>query len=196
MGRACGCSARGGAGRGAASRSVGMGAGRAASELRSEEACGATDDSGRFGRYSMGARRVATSATAAEPPVVGRGAAAVAGMSPAADCRSCSITAMRAGVTRSGATKSSPIAPALPIGITPPHTEQRARIPASGTRLGSTRNTELHSPHRTFMAFQHPRWPASRSATRSPERRPGGGPRHTRNPVAFWRSFSSRSPAR
>ena len=70
---------------------------------------------------------------------------------------SASRTATRAGVTRNGAAKSSPMAPFFPIGITPPQTEQRARMPASGTRFGSTRKTVPHSPHRTFMAYPHPR---------------------------------------
>lgn len=51
-----------------------------------------------------------------------------------------------------GDTKSSSIAPCSPIAITPPHTEQRARIPACGIFVGSTRKTEPHSAHVTFIA--------------------------------------------
>ena len=37
------------------------------------------------------------------------------------------------------------------IGITPPHTEQRARIPGPGMRAGSTRKTDWQSGQETFM---------------------------------------------
>jgi hypothetical protein len=49
------------------------------------------------------------------------------------------------------AVKSSSMRPRSPIAITPPHTEHRARTPASGILAGSTRNTELHSGQVTFM---------------------------------------------
>ena len=49
------------------------------------------------------------------------------------------------------AVKSSSMRPRSPMPITPPHTEQRARTPASGIFAGSTRNTELHSGQVTFM---------------------------------------------
>mgnify|MGYP001555770969 CR=1 FL=1 len=49
------------------------------------------------------------------------------------------------------AVKSSSMRPRSPIAITPPHTEQRARTPASGIFAGSTRKTELHSGQVTFM---------------------------------------------
>ena len=48
--------------------------------------------------------------------------------------------------------KSSSIRPDSPMAITPPHTEQRARMPASGTFAGSTRNTVPHSGQPTFIA--------------------------------------------
>lgn len=40
----------------------------------------------------------------------------------------------------------------IPIRITAPQTEHRARIPTGGIFVGSTRNTELHSAHETFTA--------------------------------------------
>ena len=40
-----------------------------------------------------------------------------------------------------------------PTVITPPHTEQRARIPDDGILVGSTRNTDRHSGHETFTDF-------------------------------------------
>jgi hypothetical protein len=49
------------------------------------------------------------------------------------------------------AVKSSSMRPRSPMAITPPHTEQRARTPASGILAGSTRKTELHSGQVTFM---------------------------------------------
>ena len=62
---------------------------------------------------------------------------------------------------------------------TPPHTEQRARTPPSGTRNGSMRNTERHSGQVTFM-----RPPGCRTGRRivHPAARgrppgPGGDPR-------------------
>ena len=59
----------------------------------------------------------------------------------------------RAGVCGAGvdAVKSSSMRPRSPIAITPPHTEHRARTPASGILAGSTRKTELHSGQVTFM---------------------------------------------
>jgi hypothetical protein len=50
------------------------------------------------------------------------------------------------------AEKSSSILPRSPMAMTPPHTEQRARTPASGIFPGSTRNTDPHSGHATFIA--------------------------------------------
>jgi len=49
------------------------------------------------------------------------------------------------------AVKSFSIRPVEPIGITPPHTEQRARTPDTGTLAGSTRKTDPHSGQETFM---------------------------------------------
>ena len=49
------------------------------------------------------------------------------------------------------AVKSSSMRPRSPMPITPPHTEHRARTPASGIFAGSTRKTELHSGQVTFM---------------------------------------------
>jgi hypothetical protein len=50
-----------------------------------------------------------------------------------------------------GVAKSSVQLRALVMGMIPPHTEHRARTPGPGTREGSTRNTEWHSGHETFM---------------------------------------------
>ena len=50
-----------------------------------------------------------------------------------------------------GVAKSSVQLRAAVIGMIPPHTEQRARTPGPGTRAGSTRKTDWHSGHETFM---------------------------------------------
>jgi hypothetical protein len=56
------------------------------------------------------------------------------------------------GAAARGAAKSLPITPDDPMAITPPQTEHRARIPAAGILAGSTRKTELHSEHETFIS--------------------------------------------
>ncbi|HEU6452739.1 MAG TPA: hypothetical protein VFT57_15070 [Gemmatimonadaceae bacterium] len=53
---------------------------------------------------------------------------------------------------RAASPKSSSMRPDSPIAITPPHTEQRARIPATGIFAGSTRKMVPHSGHPTFIA--------------------------------------------
>ena len=50
-----------------------------------------------------------------------------------------------------GVAKSSVQLRVAVIGMMPPHTEHRARTPGPGTRAGSTRNTDWHSGHETFM---------------------------------------------
>jgi hypothetical protein len=70
------------------------------------------------------------------------------------------------------AVKSSSIRPRSPMAITPPHTEQRARTPASGIFAGSTRNTELHSGQVTFM-----RWRSRESCSLHRSETPTGEPR-------------------
>jgi hypothetical protein len=50
-----------------------------------------------------------------------------------------------------GVAKSSVQLREAVIGMIPPQTEQRARTPGPGTRAGSTRNTDWHSGHETFM---------------------------------------------
>jgi hypothetical protein len=70
------------------------------------------------------------------------------------------------------AVKSSSMRPRSPIAITPPHTEQRARTPASGIFAGSTRNTELHSGQVTFM-----RWRSRESVSLQRSETPTGEPR-------------------
>ncbi|HYB41746.1 MAG TPA: hypothetical protein VEL75_08260 [Candidatus Methylomirabilis sp.] len=52
--------------------------------------------------------------------------------------------------------KSSSIAPRSPIAITPPQTEQRARMPLIGTLAGSTRKIDPHSGQVTFMRADSP----------------------------------------
>ena len=70
------------------------------------------------------------------------------------------------------AVKSSSMRPRSPIAITPPHTEHRARTPASGILAGSTRNTELHSGQVTFM-----RWDSRVSCSDHRSETPTGEPR-------------------
>jgi len=53
-------------------------------------------------------------------------------------------------------------APSDEMGMTPPQTEHRARTPVTGTRAGSTRNTERHSGQTMFTGS--PRRPPTRSA--------------------------------
>ena len=50
-----------------------------------------------------------------------------------------------------GVAKSSVQLRAAVMGMMPPQTEHRARIPGPGTRAGSTRNTDWHSGQETFM---------------------------------------------
>ncbi|HEV7706354.1 MAG TPA: hypothetical protein VGO46_18805 [Gemmatimonadaceae bacterium] len=70
------------------------------------------------------------------------------------------------------AVKSSSMRPRSPIAITPPHTEHRARTPASGILAGSTRKTELHSGQVTFM-----RWRSRESCSVHRSETPTGEPR-------------------
>lgn len=72
-----------------------------------------------------------------------------------------SIIARRAAASEAGlATPPGSVAPtgcgAIPMCITAPQTEQRARTPSAGTFAGSTRNTDWHSPHETFTAPPSP----------------------------------------
>lgn len=65
------------------------------------------------------------------------------------------LTAGRGDAVRLAAScavaKSSVQLRAAVMGMIPPHTEQRARTPGPGTRAGSTRKTDWHSGHETFM---------------------------------------------
>jgi hypothetical protein len=45
---------------------------------------------------------------------------------------------------------ADPLAASMAMKITPPQTEHRARTPPAGTRAGSTRKTDRHSPQATF----------------------------------------------
>ena len=78
--------------------------------------------------------------------------------------------------------------------ITPPHTEHRARTPASGILAGSTRKTELHSGQVTFTTDLRPERPAAirRFASRRRAGYPCGG--RSSRPIlgASLRSSSSR----
>jgi hypothetical protein len=78
------------------------------------------------------------------------------------------------------AVKSSSMRPRSPIAITPPHTEHRARTPASGIFAGSTRKTELHSGQVTFMRRDsRERFSLHRSETPTGEPRIGSCRRST-----------------
>jgi hypothetical protein len=76
------------------------------------------------------------SAIAADPPEIGRAAARGDVVRLAASC---------------GVAKSSVQLRVAVMGMMPPQTEHRARMPGPGTRDGSTRNTDWHSGHDTFM---------------------------------------------
>ena len=91
--------------------------------------------------------------------VVARGSAAgVTGLGATMDCdaRACGVAGALGATTASrradarGLPKSSWMDAPAAIVITPPHTEQRARIDDDGTLLGSTRKTERHSGQETF----------------------------------------------
>ena len=56
----------------------------------------------------------------------------------------------------------APLPPSIAMRITPPQTEQRARTPPAGTRAGSTRKTDRHSPQAMFTG--PPRFPLHRHA--------------------------------
>jgi hypothetical protein len=80
------------------------------------------------------------------------------GGSGAGDAALCADRVALCAATGCGAAKSSSIRPRSPIAITPPHTEQRARTPASGIFAGSTRKMDPHSGQTTFIArFSFPR---------------------------------------
>lgn len=99
--------------------------------------CGGCPSASRIGaRAGSGATGGRSTATAA-PPAPGRALArAIAAVRLAASC---------------GVAKSSVQLRAAEMGMMPPHTEQRARTSGPGTRAGSTRNTDWHSGHETFM---------------------------------------------
>ena len=144
---AAGAGARGGEGGGGASGGAGdAGCGTRACAGRS----GAGGDAGATGATTGGAclgTAAGVGANVRNTAGVGCAAAvAVAGVMAAC--------ALDMGVTMGSGTdavKSLSMPPVEPIGITPPHTEQRARTPETGTLAGSTRKTDPHSGQETFM---------------------------------------------
>lgn len=85
--------------------------------------------------------------------------------------------------------KSFSIAPPLPIVITPPHTLHRARTPAVGIFVGSTRKTDRHSGQETFTSPL--RSPAGRAVAILPRRPDHAGDRRRRRSLEeSWRSSS------
>lgn len=91
--------------------------------------------------------------------------------------------------TDSSSKGGAALTPSAETSITPPQTEQRARVPVFGTLVGSTRNTDRHSGQTTFTRpLQH--WLA-----RSGARPAGVRPRHPAvgRPCRPTRSASSRS---
>jgi hypothetical protein len=95
---------------------------------------------GRSGVYDAGAASasdsiMARSAASQPRPALAIGAAAVP------------VEGAAEGVTVEGT-----VAASMPMRMTAPQTEQRARTPPGGTFAGSTRKIELHSAHETFTA--------------------------------------------
>ena len=101
------------------------------------------------------------------------------------------------GVTRAltvGVAKSARASVPAAITITPPHTEHRARTLAAGILAGSTRKTERHSEHVTFMEHHLPERPSwvRKCASHPPAGcRCGGRPNRPTRP-ASWRNSSFR----
>jgi hypothetical protein len=79
----------------------------------------------------------------------GGGASGAASASDSIIARSAASQPPRAGIA---ATVAADTGASMPIRITAPQTEQRARTPPGGTFEGSTRKIELHSAHETFTA--------------------------------------------
>ena len=76
--------------------------------------------------------------------------------------------------------------------MTPPHTEQRARTLEPGSLAGSTRNTDRHSGHVTFIEYLRHGWRSSAPicATHQPVGCLCGDPLNTRIPRVSSRSSS------
>jgi hypothetical protein len=93
---------------------------------------------------------------------------------------------------------SSSIELPTPTVMTPPHTEQRARMPAAGTLAGSTRNTDLHSGQETFTSppSQSPIHDSHRQLSARPWGHPSADRWRTPNPEGSSRNSSSPSPGR
>jgi hypothetical protein len=154
MGAAVGCAGGATGARGGVSRD---GAGTAA------RSCGGVTADGRDGMLEPADVRGADGAAGAavpppcdaKPACIGCGGVGIEtggrGDSGAATDGRCRAGVCEDCVAGDDAVKSSSMRPRSPMAITPPHTEQRARTPASGILAGSTRKTELHSGQVTFM---------------------------------------------
>ena len=188
--------------------------------------CGSGDDGGRApGGAGMGGRLgsvvgrgagartgapglpLATGALGCADGAAGRGGIGGMGGCGGAAARGCATGCCAAGggaVGRGGATGLGAAAAgcvladgdSLPMVITPPQTEQRARTPVGGILVGSTRNTERHSGHETFIDPRPPRRRSGVSQPRPLRRRRAADRSCTPNREASSRNSSSPWPTR
>lgn len=96
------------------------------------------------GETGVGVRDVVTDGTSFETLTEAAAGVAARGLGAAA-----ARTGVGAEASASG--KSSPQLTLAETGMTPPHTEQRALTAAPTTLAGSTRKTDRHSGHETFI---------------------------------------------
>jgi len=92
--------------------------------------------------------------------------------------------------------RSSPQFTAAPTGMSPPHTEQRARMATLVIFAGSSLKTDRHSGQETFIGISGLVASAVRPAVALASMSPNAGPPNTRTQRATSHTPSFRSPAR
>ncbi len=161
-GRAWTAEALGAMGRGAAG-ALGAGAAVGAPRVAPLAATAGAGAAGRVGGMTGAGAFIAGAGdegAAGRPSRAGAPVPARGGDVVAVDCEAAVAAAGRAPTTvnsdADGNATVASTAPAAgaalssPMGMTPPHTEHRARVPLRGTRAGSTRKTDRHSGQTTF----------------------------------------------
>ena len=92
--------------------------------------------------------------------------------------------------------RSSPQLTAAPTGMSPPHTEQRARMATLVIFAGSSLKTDRHSGQETFIGISGLVASAGRPAVALASMSPNAGPPNTRTQRATSHTPSFQSPAR